>query len=151
MTDTGESREEQLARNVSELISELRLAQAGVKILFGFLLAVVFQSAFQKLGGFEKGLHLVTVLVTATSSALLTAPAVWHRVLFREGRRPDILRIGNRLVVSGLICLAVAISLTVSLIAKVVYGTIAMVVLAAVMAVLFTGLWFVIPHWLRRQ
>lgn len=131
MTDTGESRQQQLARNISELLSELRVAQAGVQILFGFLLAVVFQASFRDASGFEKALHLVTVVFTASASALLTAPAVWHRVLFRGGRRPEILQVGNRLVISGLVCLAVAITLTVSLIAKVVYGPVAMVVLGA--------------------
>lgn len=33
-----------------ELLQELRVAQTGVQILFGFLLAVVFQSRFEDLG-----------------------------------------------------------------------------------------------------
>ncbi|WP_007025572.1 DUF6328 family protein [Saccharomonospora iraqiensis] len=149
MSETGESRDVQLARNLSELLGELRVAQAGVQILFGFLLAVVFTGPFRETGDFEKVLHLVTVLFTAASTALLTAPATWHRVLFREGRRTEILRVGNRMVVAGLVCLAVAITLTVSLIAKVVYGTVVMLVLAVVTAVLFTVLWFVVPALLR--
>jgi hypothetical protein len=35
-----ESEDERLTRNFSELLQELRVAQAGVQFLFGFLLAV---------------------------------------------------------------------------------------------------------------
>ncbi|PRX44513.1 hypothetical protein B0I33_11121 [Prauserella shujinwangii] len=146
MSETGEPRHQRLARNVNELLGELRVAQAGVQILFGFLLAVAFTSTFRAASGFEKSLHLVTVLFTAAATALLTAPAVWHRVLFRSGRREEILRVGNRLVLGGLVCLSVAVTLTVGLIAKVIFGWIAMSVVAAVIGVLFVLLWFVLPH-----
>ncbi len=89
--------------------------------------------------------------VTAAATALLTAPAAWHRLLFREGRRTEILRVGNRMVVAGLACLAVAITLTVSLIGKVVFGVVAMVVLAVVVGGVFTLLWFVVPRLLRTR
>jgi O-antigen/teichoic acid export membrane protein len=145
-----ESANERLTRNVNELLAELRVAQAGVQILFGFLLAVVFTNTFRDAGGFEKGLHLVTVLLSATSTALLTSPAVWHRVLFREGKREDILRVGNRLVVAGLACLAAAVTLTVALITKVVFGWWAMGVVAVVLALLFGTLWFVLPRRMSR-
>lgn len=141
-----ESANERLTRNVNELLAELRVAQAGVQILFGFLLAVVFTNTFRDASGFEKCLHLVTVLLSATSTALLTSPAVWHRVLFREGKREEILRVGNRLVVAGLACLAAAVTLTVALITKVVFGWWAMGVVALALALLFGTLWFVLPR-----
>ncbi|NIJ14824.1 MFS family permease [Saccharomonospora amisosensis] len=146
MNDTDEPRHKRLARNVNELLGELRVAQAGVQILFGFLLAVVFTGTFRQASGFEKGLHLVTVLVTASATALLTAPAVWHRLLFRAGRRTAILRVGNKVVIAGLACLAVAVTLTVALIGKVVYGPVAMIVLGGLVGVLFAVLWFVVPR-----
>jgi hypothetical protein len=146
MSETGEPQHQKLARNVSELLGELRVAQAGVQILFGFLLSVAFTSTFRDASGFEKALHLVTVVFTAASTALLTAPAAWHRLLFRLGRRTEILRVGNRMVIAGLGCLAIAITLTVMLIGKVVYGPVAMVILGVVVASLFAVLWFVVPR-----
>ncbi|PXY31404.1 DUF6328 family protein [Prauserella muralis] len=146
MTETGEPRHQQLARNVNELLGELRVAQAGVQILFGFLLAVAFTGTFRDASGFEKVLHLVTVLFTASATALLTAPAVWHRVLFRAGRRTQILRVGNRLVVAGLVCLSIAVTLTVALIVKVIFGPVLMAVFAIFVGSLFVVLWFLIPR-----
>ncbi|HET8640806.1 MAG TPA: DUF6328 family protein, partial [Pseudonocardiaceae bacterium] len=77
-----ESEHERLARNFSELLQELRVAQAGVQILFAFLLTVAFTPVFQNASAFVRGLHLVTALLAAGAAALLTAPAAWHRVLF---------------------------------------------------------------------
>ncbi|VVJ23073.1 Uncharacterised protein [Amycolatopsis camponoti] len=147
---TGETRNEQLTRNIGELLQELRVAQAGVQILFGFLLSVVFTDRFHDASGFEKSLHLSAVALAVAATALLTAPAAWHRLLFRTGSRERILTVGNRLVLVGLVCLAFAITSTVALIAKVVYGEIAMIVLAALCVLLFGILWFVMPLRIHR-
>ena len=151
VNDENESYNERLTRNVSELLSELRVAQAGVQILFGFLLSVVFTQTFRDASGFEKSLHLVAVLLAVISTALLTAPAAWHRVLFRENRREEILRVGNPVVIAGLVSLAGALVVTVALIAKVVFGPIAMALVGPVVLILFVVLWFVIPARLRRR
>lgn len=143
---TGETKNERLTRNVSELLQELRVAQAGVQILFGFLLTVVFTDEFHSASGFEKAVHLTAVLLTVASTVLLTAPAAWHRLLFRTGSREEILTVGNRSVLVGLGCLAAAITTTVALIAKVVYGPISMIVLGVFSAVLFVVMWFVVPR-----
>ncbi len=148
---TGETKNERLTRNVSELLQELRVAQAGVQILFGFLLTVVFTDEFHEASGFEKAVHLTAVLLTVCSTVLLTAPAAWHRLLFRTGNRERILTAGNRSVLAGLAFLAAAITMTVALIAKVVYGPIAMIVLGVVVAVLFVVMWFLVPRRIGRD
>ncbi len=116
-----------------------------MQILFGFLLSVVFTGTFRDASGFEKSLHISAVLLTSVATALLTAPAAWHRVLFRAGRRHDILRAGNRLVLGGLACLAAAVTVTVALIAKVVFGVVAMAILGPLVGALFVTVWFVVP------
>jgi MFS family permease len=146
-----ETSNQRLARNLSELLGELRVAQAGVQILFGFLLAVVFTAQFREASGFEKATHLVAVLLAAASTALLTSPAVWHRILFRTGRREQILHAGNRVVLAGLVCLAAAVTVTVALIAEVVYGVVAMGVVGGITGVAFAVLWFFVPVRLARE
>ena len=142
---TGETRNQQLTRNIGELLQELRVAQAGVQILFGFLLSVVFTDRFHDASGFEKTLHLLAVLLTVAATALLTAPAAWHRMLFRTGRREQILRVGNRVVLVGFGCLAAAITVTVALIAKVAFGPVAMGLVGGMAVLLFGLLWFAVP------
>jgi O-antigen/teichoic acid export membrane protein len=142
---SAESHDERLARNVSELLQELRVAQAGVQFLFGFLLAVAFTERYARASGFEQVVHLVAVLFATASVALLTAPAAWHRLLFRRGQRPEILRVANWLTVAGLACLAVAMTATVLLLFTVVAGTVVATVVAVAVAVMFGALWFVLP------
>jgi hypothetical protein len=110
----------------------------------------VFTQTFRDASGFEKSLHLVAVLLALVSTALLTAPAAWHRLLFREKLREEILRVGNPMVIAGLVALAGALTVTVSLIAKVVFGPLAMVVMVVIVTIMFVVLWFVIPARLRR-
>lgn len=148
--DDEETPNQRLARNVGELMSELRVAQAGVQILFGFLLSVVFTAQFRQASGFEKALHLAAVLLAAAATALLMSPAVWHRILFRTGHRWEIVGTGNRAVLAGLVCLAAAVTVTVNLIAKVVYGSVAMGIVGGLTGVLFVVLWFIVPRTLSR-
>lgn len=140
-----ESHNERLARNVSELLQELRVAQTGVTFLFGFLLSVAFTEHYARASGFEQTVHLIAVVFATAAVALLTAPAAWHRMLFRRGQRPEILRVANVFAVSGLACLAVAMIATVLLLFKVVAGPVLGTVFAVLVGVMFALLWFVLP------
>ena len=119
-----ESSSERLTRNVNELLQELRVAQAGVQFLFGFLLAVAFTEPYARATTFQHVVHLVAVLFATTAVALLSAPAAWHRVLFRQGERPMIVEVANRLAIAGMACLAVAMTATVLLLTDEVLGVV---------------------------
>ncbi|QBJ97918.1 hypothetical protein ERC79_19690 [Rhodococcus sp. ABRD24] len=148
-SEPGETPSARLARNFSELLQELRVAQAGVQILFAFLLAIVFTEPYEEQSDFVRGLHLVTMLSAAASSALLIAPAVWHRILFRHRRREDILRHANLCALAGSGFLAATMSGTVLIVAEVAVGGWIAIVIGAVTAVFFVGLWFAVPRLLR--
>src|SRR5690606_41177759 len=70
MTEQRETEQQRLTRNVNELLAELRVAQAGVQILFGFLLAVVFTPMFAEAELLVKVLHLAAVLLAVLATAL---------------------------------------------------------------------------------
>ncbi|WP_255285797.1 DUF6328 family protein, partial [Streptomyces niveus] len=57
-----ESPEEQADRRWAELLQEVRVAQTGVQILFGFLLTVVFQPRFTDLSDTDTNIYLATVV-----------------------------------------------------------------------------------------
>jgi MFS family permease len=141
----GEPERQKLARNLGELLQELRVGQAGVQILFGFLLSVIFSERYARATGFERGVHFAAVLFAAAATLLLTAPAAWHRLLFRAGRRPEIIRAANGFALSGLVCLAAAMTATVTLIADLVLGPRAGVVVGGVAGLAFLVLWFAVP------
>jgi predicted membrane channel-forming protein YqfA (hemolysin III family) len=145
-----ETEGQRLARNLSELLQEVRVAQAGVQFLFGFLLAVTFTDRYAKIDGFERTVHLVAVLFATVAVACLTAPAAWHRLLFRHGQRREIVKVANVLTVIGLACLATAMTATVLLLFDVVAGVTIAVVVTVLVAVMFGMLWFALPLRARR-
>jgi predicted membrane channel-forming protein YqfA (hemolysin III family) len=144
-----ETEHERLTRNVSELLQELRVAQAGVQFLFGFLLAVAFTEPYARASGFQQFAHVVAVIFAVAATALLSAPAAWHRMLFRQGERPKIIEVANRHAIAGMVCLAVAMTFTVLLLLSAVLALWAAIAVAVLAAVLFAMLWFVLP--LRRR
>ncbi|MFL6141633.1 MAG: DUF6328 family protein [Labedaea sp.] len=146
-----ESERERINRNVNELLQELRVAQAGVQILFGFLLAVAFTDAYARASGFQRGVHLVTMLFATASVALFTTPVAWHRMLFRRGQRPGIVEVANTMALAGLICLALAMVGTVLLVTDVVLGGWPAAVITVLVAAGFGLLWFVLPLRVRRR
>jgi MFS family permease len=145
MSDAEESENRMLARNLSELLQELRVAQAGVQILFGFLLSIAFTDRYANADDYIHVTHLITVLFATAAVALLTAPAAWHRILFRHGRRELIITVANKMAIGGLICLGVAMTGTVLLISEVVLGGWISIVIAACAAIGFGTLWFLWP------
>ncbi|PWK90338.1 hypothetical protein C8D88_101354 [Lentzea atacamensis] len=147
VSEAEESDQRRLARNVNELLQELRVAQAGVQILFGFLLSIAFTEKYSSVGTYIRVTHLVTVLCAAVAVAFLTAPAAWHRVLFRQGRREDVVDSGNTFALVGLAFLALAMTGTVLLLAEVIIGQDwASIVVGVLAFAIFSGLWFALPY-----
>jgi magnesium-transporting ATPase (P-type) len=149
VTTQPEPERDRLARNLSELLQELRVAQAGVQILFGFLLTVVFTQRYESADSLVHGLHLTAVLLAVAAITLLSATASWHRVLFRRSRREKIVRSGNWTALGGLVCVAGAMIATLGLVVDVVLGRGWAAVVAAVAGSAFVLLWFVLPLSLR--
>lgn len=143
--EPDEPEQVRLARNMAELLQELRVVQNGVQILFAFLLSVAFAARFGTASPFERVTMVVTVALTTVSAALLMAPAAWHRIYFRQGRREDILHWGNRFALAGVAFLAAAMTGAVLLVVDAVFGAAAAIPIAACAGVLFTSIWFVIP------
>src|SRR5690349_7650604 len=96
--ERGESEAERLDRNLSELLQELRVALPGVQVLFAFLLTVPFSAGLVRMSQFERVLYLVVLLCTALATFVLLAPAPYHRFLFRQGRKEEVVRFANRAI-----------------------------------------------------
>ncbi len=84
---TGEDRQERTARELIELLNELRVILPGVQVLFAFLLMVPFTQRFPDLDDLETGVLFMTLLCTAVATALLIAPSAHHRILWRGASR----------------------------------------------------------------
>jgi len=143
--DRDEEEQERLNRQLLELLNELRVALPGVQVLFAFLLAVPFQNRFSQATNLERYVYLVTLLASAAATALLIAPTSYHRLLWRRGYRPEIIRRGARALVAGLACLAVAMIGAVFLVVDFLFADDTAIAVGVVTACLFGALWFAIP------
>src|ERR671919_2233782 len=123
MADTDRSVEEtKRDRQMMELLQELRIALPGVQILFAFLLTVPFTARFDEVTSFQRNLFFATMLATAASTVCLIAPTATHRLRFHQGERAYIIESSNRLLIGGLVFLALAMMGAVLLITDVLYG-----------------------------
>ncbi|MFJ6672860.1 DUF6328 family protein [Actinosynnema sp. NPDC091369] len=150
MSQAEESHQRRLARNLNELLQELRVAQAGVQILFGFLLSIVFTERYASADSYIRATHLITILFAGGAVALLTAPAPWHRLLFRRGRREDVIEVANRFAIAGLACLALAMTGTILMLGEVIVGGWIAILMGVFAALVFGTLWFAWP-WHERK
>jgi hypothetical protein len=145
-----ESEWERLDRNLNELLQELRVALPGVQVLFAFLLTVPFAQRFVDLSDFQRDAYFVVLVLTAISTVLLIAPTAYHRVLFRAGRKREIVAYANRVVILGLATLGLAMVTAVALIAHIVFGEIAAIVSGGLALALVGVMWWLIPFAARR-
>jgi Family of unknown function (DUF6328) len=129
-------------RQMTELLNELRVALPGVQILFAFLLTVPFSQRFSRATDFQQTIYYVTLLTTAASAICFIAPTATHRLRFHQRERAYIIESANRLLIVGLVFLAVAIVGALVLITDFLYGLEGQWPYPAALAVLLLALWF---------
>jgi uncharacterized protein DUF6328 len=136
-----ESQGQRLDRNTIELLNELRVAGTGIQVMFAFLLVVPFKNV----DGFERTVYSVTLLVVASAAFLLMAPAIHHRILFRQGQKPFLVSIANDLAIAGMALLALGFIGILVLLSDFVLGGAAPLIVGALAGAFVGGLWFVLP------
>lgn len=146
-----ESDAQQLDRNWSSLLQELRVVQTGVQLLTGFLMTLPFQSGFAALSNNEKALYLVTVLASIAATILLVAPVSMHRLLFRRRQLDRLVLTAHRFALAGLLLLGVSLTGVVVLVVGLVVNSTVATVAGICTAVLFVAIWLIYPWRFRRR
>ena len=145
-----ETERQRWQRNFADLLQELRVAQTGVQILFAFLLTLPFSNGFTRTSGFQKDVYIVALLSSAAAAALIISPVAFHRALFRQGRKPELVRYSHAMATGGLACMLVAMVSAVLLVADFVLNRPVALLLSGVTAVWFLTFWGALPF-LRRN
>jgi len=146
----GETEAERDDRNLIELLQELRVAGLGVQVLFGFLLAIPFTAKFADLSHAQRELYVASLLLAAAATALLLAPVAYHRLVFRQNRKEQLVKDANVLAILGLVAVGLAVSASVLLVVSYVESGAIVVIITVVTVCLFAVLWFVLPMVRRR-
>ncbi|GAA2427304.1 DUF6328 family protein [Streptomyces pulveraceus] len=142
-----ESPEERADRRWTDLLQELRVAQTGVQILFGFLLAVVFQPRFAEISDTDRTIYVITVLLGSATAAALIGPVSYHRLLTGRRLKPQTVTWASRMTVLGLGLLFCTMCSTLLLILRVALHNAVALWLVGGMALWFLICWLVFPAW----
>jgi O-antigen/teichoic acid export membrane protein len=144
-----ETNQERHHRELIELLNELRVALPGVQVLFGFLLAIPFANGFPKLSELDRDVYFVALLATMASTALLITPSAYHRFVFRQHDKEQLLETSNRLTIAGVGLLAVAMICSLFVITDFLFGWALTATVTALTALVFGFFWYALP--LRRR
>lgn len=133
------------ARELIELLQELRVVLTGAQVLFAFLLTVPFAEGFEDVGPLQQKIFFGTLVCTALSAGLLIAPSVHHRVLWRKHAREERLRAANRLAIAGMVLLVPAMVGVVFVVTDIIFDSVLASLTTAALAAFFVYVWFVLP------
>ncbi|MFB6893354.1 DUF6328 family protein [Kitasatospora sp. NPDC056327] len=147
-----ESPEERADRRWVDLLQEIRVAQTGSQVLFGFLLSVVFMPRFAQLGDFDRNLYVVTVVLGALATGSLAAPVSYHRLFAGRRLKPQLVDATARLVGVGMVLLALTIGSALLLLLRVATGSAEAAWIAGAVMAWFAVCWLLVPLFhLRRH
>ncbi len=132
-------------RNWTELIQELRSTQTGVQVLTGFLLAVPFTDRFHTLDHVERTAYLIVLTGAVSATMAVLAPIAYHRILFRQDRRPWLVDSANRIARAGLVLAALTMCGVVFLAFDLAANRAAGIVASLAAFVGYVVLWVVVP------
>lgn len=140
-----ETEKQRWDRNFADLLQELRVAQTGVQILFAFLLTLPFSNGFPKATEFQKDVYIVALISAAFATAMIISPVAFHRALFRQGRKPELVRYAHRMASGGLGFMLVSMVSSVLLITDYVLDWKWAVPLTVITGLWFLSLWAILP------
>jgi hypothetical protein len=150
-----ETEKERWERNFADLLQELRVAQTGVQILFAFLLTLPFSAQFPKANEFQRDLYVVALLAAAAATALIISPVAFHRALFRQGRKPELVVYAHRMATGGLYFMLIAMVSAVYLITDFLLDQTIALILSGLTALWFLTFWIILPaarrNWLIEE
>jgi hypothetical protein len=132
-------------RELLELLNELRLATPGVQLVFGFLLIVPFNQRFAEATDFQRGLYVLSLVLTAVATILLIGASVQHRLLFRRHFEKRMLPIANRISLIGLTCLGLGMISALVLVTHFVFGPLVATVIGSLVGLLMVSVWYALP------
>ncbi|MFI9248453.1 DUF6328 family protein [Streptomyces sp. NPDC053069] len=147
----NETEEERADRMWVELIQEVRVAQTGVQILFGFLLTVVFQPKYATLPHADQVIYIVTVVLGACATGALIGPVSLHRLVSGRRVKPQAVRLASRMTFVGLVMLLVTMASSLLLILRVATHDGYVPYLVTAVVVWYLVCWYGLPLWARHR
>ncbi|MFC0002748.1 DUF6328 family protein [Micromonospora siamensis] len=140
-----ETEKQRWQRNFADLLQELRVAQTGVQILFAFLLTLPFSGGFNRTTEFQRDVYIVALLAAAAAAAMIISPVAFHRALFRQGRKPELVRFAHTMASGGLGFMLISMVSAVLLVTDFVLDRPIAFLLSGITALWFLTFWVFLP------
>lgn len=147
----GESGNQRLDRNWQEMLQELRVMQAGVQILAGFLLILPFQRRFEDLDSLQVTVYLCMLCLSVLIQALLLSTVNLHRALFGLHVKGTLVQHTSAIIPFATALVGVVLAGTLWLVFDLLLGRTASLVVAGALLILEGVLWIAYPLALRRR
>ena len=142
---SDETPKQKTDRQLIELLNELRVALPGAQVLLAFLLAVPFATRFDRVEHRDRVALFVCLLLTAMGTILLMAPSVYHRLRWNQGGKSDVVAVGHALLLVGTSLLGLGVLVAVYMVSDFLFGEVAGIAAAAVIALTVLVTWYLIP------
>lgn len=139
-----------LDAKIDYVLTEARVVLPGAQALLGFQLAIVLTNGFQQLSSNLKMTHGAALALIALSTALLIAPAAYHRLVYAGRNEPEFHRLSSRLILVATVFLALGLATDTYLVVSKIVDDAQLALWSAVaVAVVLLGLWHFWPWWRR--
>ena len=100
---------------------------------------------------FQKDVYVVALISAAFATAMIISPVAFHRALFRQGRKPELVRYSHRMATGGLAFMLISMVSSVLLITDYLLSLgpalVVTIITAAFCLVLWVGLPVVRSNW----
>lgn len=146
-----ETEEERADRKWNELIQEVRVAQTGVQILFGFLLTVVFTPRYEQLDDTDHTIYIITVVLGAAATGALVGPVALHRIVSGHQVKPQAVEWASRLTGAGLVLLLATMASALLLVLRAATHDGYVPWIVAGIVLWYVICWFAVPMWTRHR
>ncbi|MEU4269341.1 DUF6328 family protein [Streptomyces sp. NPDC026092] len=133
------------------MMQEIRVAQTGVQILFGFLLTVVFAPRFTDLSDTDRTIYVVTVSLGAAATGALIGPVSFHRIVAGRRIKPETVVWASRLTFVGLVLLLLTLTSALLLVLRVAMDDSFVPWLVTGVAAWYLLCWYALPLWVRSR
>jgi len=149
-TDMTREHETDLGTRVKQVLIECRVVLPGAQALLGFQLIIMWMTAFYKLSHLWQVLHLASLICVAVSTILLILPAAYHRIV-EQGEDSEMLHhITALALLWAMAFLALGTCGDFYVVLRMTgIGTVASILLASGLLVLFYGAWFGYTFWIK--
>lgn len=141
----AETQKERVDRELIELLNEVRVALPGVQVLFAFLLTVPFAAGWKDTTNLQKDVYVCAVVTAAIAAIFMIAPSSYHRLLFRQPHKEHMLMTSNKLLIIGMVFLALSICMCVFLVVDFVISIPWALTLTGLVGLLMIVLWYLMP------